>query len=55
MWLSHRDAAHLIERSIDAPPSVGHAIVYGMSNNTLKIHEIESAERILGYRMGGYD
>ena len=50
MWLSHRDAAQLIERSIDAPPSVGYAIVYGMSNNTLRIHEIESAERILGYR-----
>ena len=50
MWLSHRDAAQLIERSVDAPPSVGYAIVYGMSNNTLRIHEIESAERILGYR-----
>ena len=50
MWLSHRDAAQLIERSIDAPPSVGYSIVYGMSNNTLRIHEIESAERILGYR-----
>ena len=50
MWLSHPDAAQLVERSIDAPPSVGYAIVYGVSNNTLRIHEIESAERILGYR-----
>ena len=50
MWLSHPDAAQLVERSIDAPPSVGYAIVYGMSNNTLRIHEIESAEKILGYR-----
>ena len=50
MWLSHRDAAQLVERSIDAPPSVGFAIVYGMSNNTLRVHEIESAERLLGYR-----
>ena len=50
MFLSHRDAAQLIERSIDAPSSVGYGIFYGMSNNTLRIHEIESAERILGYR-----
>ena len=50
MWLSHRDAAQLVEKSIDAPPSVGYAIVYGISNNTLRIHEIDSAERILGYR-----
>ena len=44
MWLSHRDA----------PPSVGFAIVYGMSNNTLRVHEIESAERLLGYRPQDY-
>ena len=50
MWLSHRDAAQLFERSIEAPPSVGYAIVYGISNNSLRIHEIETAERILGYR-----
>ena len=50
MYLSDRDAAQLIERSIDAPPSVGYAIVYGMSNNSLRVHEIESAERVLGYR-----
>ena len=50
MLLSHRDAAQLIERSIDAPASVGFTIVYGMSNNTLRIHEIETAERVLGYR-----
>ena len=50
MRLSHRDASQLVERSIDAPPSVGFAIVYGISNNTMRIHEIETAESILGYR-----
>ena len=50
MWLSHRDAAQLIQRSIDAPPSVGYAIVYGMSNNSLRFHDIETAEKVLGYR-----
>ena len=50
LWLSHRDAAQLIERSIDAPPSVGFLVVYGISNNALRIHEIETGERVLGYR-----
>lgn len=50
MWLSHRDAAQLIERSLDAPESVGFLVVYGMSNNTMRIHEIDTAEQILGYR-----
>ena len=49
MWLSHRDAAQLIERSIDAPDSVSFLIVYGMSNNAMRIHEIDTAERVLGY------
>ena len=49
MWLSERDAAHIIEQSIDAPDSVGFLIVYGMSNNTLRIHELKTAEKMLGY------
>ena len=50
LWLSHRDAAQIIERSIDAPYSVGFTIVYGMSGNSLRVHEIETAEKILGYK-----
>jgi NAD+ dependent glucose-6-phosphate dehydrogenase len=49
LWLSHRDAAQLIEKSIDAPPSVGFAIVYGMSRNSLRIWDIETTRAILGY------
>ncbi len=49
MLLSHRDAAQLLERSIDAPPSVGCVIVYGISDNTLKVHDLDSAKRVLGY------
>ena len=49
LWLSHRDAAQLIQRSIDAPLSVGFAIVNGESDNTLSIWDIESTRRILGY------
>jgi nucleoside-diphosphate-sugar epimerase len=49
LWLSHRDAAQLIERAIDAPPSVGFAIVHGMSRNSLRIWDIESAKDIIGF------
>ena len=49
MWLSHRDAAQVIQRSIDAPESVGYAIVYGMSKNALRIWDIESSHDIIGF------
>ena len=49
LWLSHRDAAQLVQRCIDAPSSVGYAVVYGISNNSLRFTEIDSARRILGY------
>ena len=49
LWLSHRDAAQLLQKSIDAPLSVGFAIVNGESDNTLSIWDIESTRRILGY------
>ena len=49
LWLSHRDCAQLIERSIDAPPSVGFAVVYGMSRNSLGIWDIEGSKRIIGF------
>ena len=49
LWLSHRDAAQLIQRSIDAPASVGFAIVNGESDNLLSIWDIETTKRILGY------
>lgn len=49
LWLSHRDAAQLIRRSIDAPASVGFAVVNGESDNALSIWDIDAARRILGY------
>jgi nucleoside-diphosphate-sugar epimerase len=49
LYLSHRDAAQLVQKCIDAPSSVGHAVVYGISNNTLRFTEIDSAREILGY------
>ena len=49
LWLSHRDAAQLIQKSIDAPSSVGFAILNGESDNTLSIWELETTNRVLGY------
>ena len=49
LWLSHRDAAQLIRRSIDAPVSVGFAIVNGESDNLLSIWDIDTMKRVLGY------
>ena len=50
LWLSHRDAAQLIRRSIDAPASVGFAILNGESDNLLSIWDIEPTKRLLGYQ-----
>lgn len=50
LWLSHRDAAQLVERAIEAPPSVGFAVVYGMSDNSLLIWDLEATKRLLGYK-----
>ena len=49
LWLSHRDAAQLIQKSIDAPTSVGFAVVNGESDNVLSIWDIEMTSDVLGY------
>ena len=49
LWLSHRDAAQLVQKAIEAPRSAGFAIVYGMSRNALRIWDIESGEREIGF------
>ena len=49
LWLSHRDGAHLVERCIEAPSSVGFAVVYGVSNNTTRFLDIETAKELIGY------
>ena len=49
LWLSHRDAAQIVERAIDAPRSVRFAIVHGMSKNDLRIWDIETGRQIIGF------
>lgn len=47
-WLSHRDLVQLVEKSIMAP-TVGHTIVYGVSNND-RVTVDNSGASALGYR-----
>ena len=49
LWMSHKDTANLIDCCINAPKSVGFAIVYGMSNNTHGIWDMEAGRKIVGY------
>lgn len=49
LWLSHRDAARFIEKCIEAPKSVGFAIVHGMSDNSLRIWESDTTRQIIGF------
>ena len=49
LWMSHKDTASLIACSIDAPESVGFAIVYGMSDNTYGIWDMEQGRKIIGF------
>jgi len=49
LWMSHEDTARLIESCIEAPEAVGFAIVYGMSDNTYGIWDMEKGRRIVGY------
>jgi len=47
MWLSHRDCAHLFERTIEA--EYGFEIVYGISDNDRKYYSLERAREVLAY------
>ncbi|MEC7733865.1 MAG: NAD(P)-dependent oxidoreductase [Chloroflexota bacterium] len=49
LWMSHKDTVRLIDSCIDAPESVGFAIVYGMSDNTYGIWDMEDGRKIVGY------
>ncbi len=47
MWLSERDLVQLVERGLTA--DYRYAIVYGVSGNRTRFHDLEEARRVLGY------
>ena len=49
LWMSHRDTAQIIHQCIEAAPSVGYALVYGMSNNTYGIWDMAPGRNIINY------
>ena len=49
LWMSHRDTAQVIQKCIDAPEAVGFAVLYGMSDNTYGIWDLEAGKNIVGF------
>lgn len=47
-WLSHRDAAHLVDRCLQ-DESVTFDVFYGVSDNARRWFDIEHAREVLGY------
>ena len=50
LWLSKRDAAQVVQRSIDAPESLRYGIYYATSDNRWKIFDISRAKAELGFK-----
>ena len=50
LWMSHRDTAQVIQKCIDAPETVGFAVLYGMSDNTYGIWDMKPGKDIVGFK-----
>ena len=48
-WLSRRDCAHIIERAIEAELPRNFCVVFGVSKNKYRVHDISTAREMLGY------
>jgi nucleoside-diphosphate-sugar epimerase len=49
LWLSHRDIAQIVRKSLEAPDSLDYGVFYATSDNTWKIFDISRAKTVLGY------
>ncbi len=49
VYLSHRDAAQVVRRCVDAPSSVKFEIVFGVSDNFTRFRDLEHASEVIGY------
>ena len=49
VYLSHRDAAQIVRRCVEAPDSVSFDIMYGVSDNFTRFRDIEHAKEVVGY------
>ena len=48
LWLSQKDLGQVMKKSIEAPLDIGYKIIYGISANDFRIHDIEPGKDI-GY------
>ncbi|MDA0233151.1 MAG: NAD(P)-dependent oxidoreductase [Chloroflexi bacterium] len=49
VYLSHRDAAQVVRRCVEAPDSVKFDIVFGVSDNFTRFRDLEHAREVIGY------
>ena len=49
-FLSRRDCAHVVERAIEAELDQRYNVVFAVSANEWRVHDIESARRMIGYQ-----
>ena len=49
MWLSHRDAAQIHSKAVDAPMSLMYGLYFATSNNHWNLFDITKAKEELGY------
>ncbi len=48
-WLSHRDQAQLVRKSLEAPEDLTYDIFYGVSANKWRFWDIEHPKQVIGY------
>jgi len=49
VYLSHRDAAQIVERCVEAPEDVRFDVFYGVSDNRARFRDIAHAREVIGY------
>lgn len=49
VYLSHKDAAQVVRRCVEAPDSVMFDIVFGVSDNFTRFRDLEHAREVVGY------
>ena len=49
VYLSHRDAAQIVSRCVEAPANVRYGIVYGVSDNKTRFRDLEHTTNLVGY------
>ena len=49
VYLSHRDAAQIVWRCVEAPADVRYGVVYGVSDNKTRFRDLEHTTNLVGY------